>query len=85
MLNESNSVIKLGNTVVNPYDYPNSIGRDPSYDLFIERRDPYIPMDRKRPAPSPMSPATNPATFSPVQKVQAPTMTKVIVMDFVSL
>ena len=85
MLNESNSVIKLGNTVVNPYDYPNSIGRDPSYDLFIERRDPYIPMDRKRPAPSPMSPATNPATFSPAQKVQAPTMTKVIVMDFVSL
>ena len=85
MLNESNSVIKLGNTVVNPYDYPNSIGRDPSYDLFIERRDPYIPMDRKRPAPSPMLTAANPATFSPMQKAQAPTMTKVGVVYSVSL
>lgn len=55
--------MRCGKAVLNPLDSPNSLGRELSYDVFIEPRSPYMAAERRRPPP-PLPPNTmNPAAL----------------------
>ena len=55
--------MKCGNAVLNPFDSPNSLGRELSYDILIEPRSPYMTAERRYPPPPLLPNPMNPAPY----------------------